>query len=184
MRSERAQKPFFLTPGTAHLTPERGFTLVELVFVMVILAVLLSFSAPQFAKTAQRLRVEQTAFEMTQLMRYAHERAVTQGLQIDWVWDAENRRARIEAVASTAAPPPDDPSRAFEKRFLQGALVSAEIAVLPLRAGEAVDRVSFFADGSSSPSMTVEISHGTQVYLISIDATTGQPTLSTRTAAR
>src|SRR3989338_7437801 len=76
---------------------QAGFTLVEVILVAVVLGMLMMVSVPRFQQTAQRLQTEQTAFALTQLLRYAHERAVAQGDEIIWVWDPETRQAHLVA---------------------------------------------------------------------------------------
>jgi prepilin-type N-terminal cleavage/methylation domain-containing protein len=183
VRGEREQQQLPLTPNTRHLTPEVGFTLVELVFVMVILAVLLSFASPQLSKTAQRLRVEQAAFEMTQLMRYARNRAVTQEREMVWSWDNDARRAHVEAAAGSGAQE-DEASKAFEKRFLESARVAEGITLNLMRDGSLVDDVSFFPDGTSSlPFTIIEVSRGVNVYHVRVDGESGQATITSGAAA-
>ena len=140
---------------------------------MVVLAILLAASSPQFAQTAARMRTEQTAFELTQLLRYAHQRAVMQGQRVDLMWDAQTRRAQMTAPSGQAAPP----SEAREQRFLSSTPVPSDITV------HFPDPVSFFPDGTSQPS-TIEISHRSNVYTVQVDAATSQATLSTPPSAR
>ena len=73
----------------------RGFTLIELALVAVILAILAAAAIPRLQQTALRLRVEQAASELAQLLRAAHEQAVASGEEMVWVWDPQASRARV-----------------------------------------------------------------------------------------
>ena len=144
---------------------------------MAVLGILLMASIPRLSRTAERLQVEQKAFELTQLLRYAHERAVTQGAEIVWVWDAQARRARLEVVAE------DGSTQPVEERLANSSLLPASLSVALARDGASVDRVRFLPDGTSEPAI-LELAQDSTRYLVTVDGATGQAILSTGSAAR
>ena len=137
--------------------------MIEIVLVAVIIAILATASIPRLSQTAQRLRTEHAVFEMAQLLRLAHERAVSESDESVWVWDGLTRRARVEPSGAQGSPLPEG------------------IAVQVSRQGQPVacDCVQFFPDGTSEPT-TVTV--GT--YHITVDATTSQVFLREGAAAR
>ena len=149
-----------------------GFTLVEVILVAVVLGLLLTASVPRFQQTAQRLHTEQTAFALTQLLRYAHERAVTNGRSVVWVWDETARRARLAVVEE------DGQRQWLTEHVARSRPVRGEITVTLAREGAEVDDVTFFPDGTSQPA-TLQIAHRMFHYTVTIDATTSQPLLAT-----
>ena len=157
--------------------PAFAFTLIELVFVMAILGILLAASAPRFAQTTERLRVERSAFELTQLLRYAHERAVSEGREIVWVWDQGAHRARLEMTQDDGSTQPLGERMAMSLRLPDG------ISVALLRDGSPVDRVSFLPDGTSQPTI-LQVIHGKDSYAATIDEATGRVLLFARPAPR
>ncbi len=161
-----------------------AFTLVELVFVMVIIAILLSFTSPQFARTAARLRVEHTAFELTQLLRYARERAISQNDAMAVEWDGQAHRARVVIIEGTNRQQAAPAGGTSDQPILQSARVPAEIAVRLMRGDAPTARVEFFPDGTSDSATTLEVSHGANAYTIHIDEATGEATLTAGPAAR
>ena len=140
-----------------------GFTLIEIVLVAVIIAILAAASIPRFAQTAQRLRAEHAAFEMAQLLRLAHERAVSESDETLWVWDGVTRRARVEPSGT------------------QGSALPEGIAVQVSRQGVPVECgcIHFFPGGTSEP-LTVIVGP----YRITVDETTSQVLLHEGAAAR
>ena len=144
---------------------------------MAILGVLLTVSIPRFAATGERLRTEQAAVELSQLFRYAHERAVAQSAEIVWVWDSEARRARLQTVGD------DGSAQWLDERSARSAPLSETIAVHLERDGAPVDRVQFFPDGTSQPT-SVSLARGQDTYTVSVDGTTGQALLTAGRAAR
>ena len=150
------------TPNS-QLRTLRGFTLIEIVIVTVIIAILATASIPRLSQTAQRLRAEHAAFEMVQLLRLAHERAVSESTEAQWVWDDATRRVRVEPSGTRSAPLPEG------------------IAVQVSRQGEPVECacVRFFPGGTSEP-VTVTVG----AYRMTIDEATSQVFLRTGTPAR
>jgi type II secretion system protein H len=175
-------------PNSAFRTPHsnRGFTLVEIILVSAILVILLLASVPRFSQTAQRLRVEQAAFELTQLLRVAHERAVFEGQDILWVWDGRARRARIEPGSSETFREPQDSGQPFSSRVLAESSPCPEgMSVSLTRTREPLDCncVRFFPEGTSEPT-TLTMSFRERVYTVTVDEATSQALLSTGLAPR
>ena len=139
--------------------------------VTVVLGMLMMATVPRFQQTAQRLQTEQTAFALTQLLRYAHERAVAQGATIVWVWDADARQAHLESAQDGGEPQPLRDHVARSRPVREG------ITVTLTRGGAEVYDVTFSPDGTSEPS-TLQITHHTFNYTVTIDAATGQSTLT------
>ncbi|MDP3723571.1 MAG: prepilin-type N-terminal cleavage/methylation domain-containing protein [Candidatus Omnitrophota bacterium] len=163
----------------------KGFTLIELLFVCVILALLLAGVLPRFQGTLQRLRVERAAFELTQLLRYAHERAVTEAQAVVWTWDEASRQVRLEMIED------DGDAVPLQERMAHSAPVGTDLSVELSVAGQAVDCrcVRFSPDGTSGeeglrePTL-VTVASGELRYLVTVDATTSQVALSAGRAAR
>ena len=162
-----------------------GFTLIELVMVCAVLALLVAISVPRFSRTGQRLRVEQVAFECTQLLRLAHERAVSESREARWIWDEDTRRARIEVEPDGAAGSPEPAAAAGSRMDATGARVPDDLLVALTRQEAPVECqcVRFFPDGTSEAT-TLMISAREQLYTVTLDAATSNVLLSAGAAAR
>ena len=152
-----------------------GFTLVEVVLVTLVVALLAAAAVPRMSETAQRLRVEQTAAELAQLARAAHEQAVAGAQVVAWRWEGDARRAAVvvEGAAGLEG-----------ARLLESAPVPAAIEVtlaLPRAADCACAR--FFPD-STSDGGTVTLEAPAGAYTVAIDATTSQVALRSGPAPR
>jgi len=163
-----AGKCFFQIPASSLQPP--GFTLVELVLVAVVLAVLLTATVPGFRRTSERLRAERSAFELAQLLRLAHERAVTEGTETVWVWDAQRRRAYLES------------GRMVESSTLPEGLSLLLDRTGPGASGEC-SCVRFFPEGTSEPAALTLTSHD-QAYTLTVDGATSHVLLAAGTPAR
>ncbi|OGX22905.1 MAG: hypothetical protein A3J51_00795 [Omnitrophica WOR_2 bacterium RIFCSPHIGHO2_02_FULL_45_21] len=67
-----------------------GFTLLELLVVILIISITLGFLAPAFRKTFLDIQLNSSAQEMVSLMRYAQERAILENTAFRLNLDAEN----------------------------------------------------------------------------------------------
>jgi type II secretory pathway pseudopilin PulG len=159
----------------------RGFTLIEIVLVGVVLSLLVLVSVPGFQRTAQRLRVEHTAFEFAQLARLARERAVDEARAMVWTWDAERQRARIEPADAAAG----GGNGAGPSDRLESGPLPAGIAVTLLQDGEEVECrcAQFFPEGTAEAAI-VTLESGPQMYRMVIDAATGQTVVAAGAAPR
>lgn len=71
-------------------TPNHGFTLLELLVVVLIISITLGFLAPAFRKTFLDIQLNSSAQDIVSLMRYAQERAIVENTAFRFNLDAEN----------------------------------------------------------------------------------------------
>ena len=164
-----------------------GFTLIEVVLVAVVLAILLTAAVPRFQQTAERLRVEQAAFEFAQLLRMAHERAVAESRAMVWVWDAAAHRARLEpdegsdGFGNVQPPAPQPPPRGLAESSVLPAAISVSVSGEGGASG--CSCVHFFPEGTSEPA-TLILSAGERAYTVTVDEATSRVRLSAGRTAR
>ena len=141
----------------------RGFTLVELVVVALVLGLLIVGVAPRLRQTAERLRAEQAAFEIAQSLRYAHAQAVTQARTVRWSWDAGTHHAQLqlEADGGTAEP------------LAPGVTLPEGIGVSLTQDETPLDSLHFTPHGTTDPA-TILIEFATHRYRIQVDGITSR----------
>ena len=152
-----------------------GFTLLELTLVMVTLGIVLLAVTPRLQQTAQRLRAEQAAAELSQLMRVAHEQAVASSQETVWIWDAPSHRARVETVPQDSGDEPKDAAPQVSTVIAQSAQVPDGIFIELTRTEEPLDCrcVHFFPEGTSEQAtLTVRLS--AQILTATVDEATSQ----------
>lgn len=76
--------------------PRRGFTLVELIVVLVIVATLATMVIPRFAGSAQSAQLRENADQLLVMARYAQNYAVTHRSACRIVIDPQERRFGLE----------------------------------------------------------------------------------------
>jgi Tfp pilus assembly protein FimT len=80
---------------------KRGFTLIELILLTVILAVLVGVSTPLFSKTFSSLRLRDDSYNLAKLINYIQEKSVIEGRIYKLVLDAEKKRYYVMVSDST-----------------------------------------------------------------------------------
>jgi len=166
-RRVQGHEPYVVHGSELPRRSHGGFTLIEVVLVAIVLAILLTATVPRFQQAAQRLHTEQTAVDLMQLLRYAHELTVAQGEAIAWVWDSDTRQARLARVADVGRQwltEPQARSRAIDDE-------------ISIEGTQDVDAVTFFPDGTSEPA-TLHVASGRNAYILTVDAATSQVALS------
>lgn len=162
----------------------RGFTFVELVLVTVVLGILLAATVPRFAATAERLRLEHTAFELLQLFRTARARAVNEGLTVVWVWHAAERRVELERHD-----PASGTITVLTERETRSAALPPGTTLTITQGGQRVacDCVAFGPDGRvetlAVEPLQVDMGYRGTRYHIELDAQTSRTVLSAGPAA-
>jgi prepilin-type N-terminal cleavage/methylation domain-containing protein len=67
----------------------RGFTLIEIILVVIILTVVTGLTVPNFSKTYKKFLLKTATDEIAFIMRYAQSRAVTKNRQVRFEFDPE-----------------------------------------------------------------------------------------------
>ena len=170
---------------TSRIGSKPGFTLIEVVLIATIISILLAASLPRFQQTAQRLRVEQSAFALAQLLRFAHELSVTDEAEVVWAWRSEERLGRVWERGEDDAPWRDR-SPSSRATLAEGVALDIEALQPPAGCPEPVAAsacVHFFPDGTSEPT-TFTLRLDTHTYQVRLDGTTSDARLLAGSAAR
>jgi Tfp pilus assembly protein FimT len=154
----------------AHLI--RAFTFIEIIIVCSILAVLAVSTVPQFGTSAQRLRVQRSAVELGQLMRYASHLAVFEKRAVIWSWKEDERLAQLEYTLENGDRQPVA-ARLNRSQALPEALEIQiyDLEALPIR------EINFYPDGTCD-SAYVTVRYAKKVVTAHVDATTSQVEIS------
>ncbi|MCP4249582.1 MAG: prepilin-type N-terminal cleavage/methylation domain-containing protein [bacterium] len=104
-----------------------GFSLIEVVMVLVIMTIVAAMALPRYANAAARTRVERAAGRVVTDLALAQRRAISTGASQTVVFDVAASRYRIVGLQHL-----DDPGREYEVLLAQApyqtAIVSADFA--------------------------------------------------------
>jgi general secretion pathway protein H len=149
-------KPMIEAMTEAH---QRGFTLLEMVCVIALIAVLVAVLLPFMPRHTSRSRLQAFALEAASLLKVDRNAAIQRQAEVSTLVDAHSRAIRSGATAQTLRIPDD-------VRF---------DAVLPqsCRQRAALSAISFFADGMSCGG-TIALARLDTAYEIRVNWLTGR----------
>ena len=119
----------------------QGFTLVELIIVMTLLAIVAALSVPSLSRSMRQRTLDEEATRLLALTEYGRDEAVSQGVpMIVWI-DAKSQRYGVEPKAGFDS----DDTRAREYDMNTDVQVELDKAATT---GGIVEAMEFAADGS------------------------------------
>lgn len=157
------EAPALAHKGVGELDDERGFTFLELLTVLALMALLLGLVAPTFYRAWERERVRGSLREFSAVLRLARSVAVTERTRIRVFVDLDQGRYWLEGTRRGGRLPPGT-------RIAQAALVWPE-------QGRRLGYVAFFGDGASSGAKLDLEDPGGRMYTVYVDIVTSRVTL-------
>lgn len=146
---------------------QSGFTLIEMIVVLVIIALVLALVVPNIGRSTGRYAVAATAYDVAAAMRLARDRAIV-----------ESRPTRFLANADAFGPGGDRP--------LQHVPRGIALTVFGDDQGESGGRgddIRFFPDGSSSGGR-VDVTDGAAHYSVSVEWINGDVSIQSQRSAQ
>jgi type II secretion system protein H len=129
-----------MTPSCKRQLRFRGFTLIELILVLALLAIIMALSAPMLSRSLRQRGVDQEASRFLALLEYGRSEAVSQGVPM-MIWLAPTTgRYGVEAKAGFAG----NSTRVRTYTVAKGVTVTAEQGVT---ANGVLQAVEFAPDG-------------------------------------
>ena len=137
---------------------QRGFTLIEIIAVMVLLSIVVGLVAMSFSRSMSGAKVEAASRDLVAALRYTRGQAIVHGQQA--ALDIDLQHNTYQAPGKTIVQLPKD---------MRMQLVTAEIE----QTGAASGRIRFFADGASTGGH-ITVFMGQRRWQINVSWLTGQ----------
>jgi prepilin-type N-terminal cleavage/methylation domain-containing protein len=150
--------------------PQAGFTLLELLVVLLILTVLVGVSVPQFGRTFRHLQLQVFASDVANLMTYASRRAVVMDEVLRVHFDVEGRRYWLARAQAASA----------EEKFERVASKLGRVASVPrsISLTSSARAVTFYPDGRADRFEMLISDDNRGAYRLVTDVRTGRVKLS------
>jgi len=177
----------------------KGFTLIELTIVLIIMSFLFAVAGPRIAKGLSGLSLTTSAKKVAAALRYARSQAVNKSQAYSVIIDREHARIVIRGIPKPVTQPPDD---AYQEEFAPEAdraedlkEVVNEVKVVPVADGVSFQEVSiggqevnggkeelpqmiFFPDGTSQGGEIVLANNRERAFIVGVDFLTGVVTVA------
>lgn len=137
---------------------QRGFTLIEIIAVMVLLTIVATVVAMSFSKSMSSAKIEAASRDLVAALRYTRGQAIVHGAQA--ALDIDLERNTYQAPGKAIVQMPKD---------MHMQLVTAEIE----QTGSTSGRIRFFADGASTGGH-ITVFLGQRRWQINVSWLTGQ----------
>ncbi len=137
---------------------QRGFTLIEIIAVMVLLTIVATVVAMSFSKSMSSAKIEAASRDLVAALRYTRGQAIVRGTQAALDIDLEHNTYQAPGKAIVQMP-----------KDMRLQLVTAEIE----QTGSTSGRIRFFADGASTGGH-ITVFMGQRRWQINVSWLTGQ----------
>jgi len=79
----------------------KGFSLIELIVVLVLISISLSLVAPSLSRFSKNIELKATVKKISAILRYCRSEAINRGKVYQVFFDSELREIRVQSVASS-----------------------------------------------------------------------------------
>jgi len=180
----------------------KGFTLIELTIVLIIISFLFAVAGPRIAKGLSGLSLTTSAKKIAAALRYARSQAVNKSQAYSVIIDREHARIVIRGIPKPVTQPPDDAAEeelAFEEDAAEERKeVVNEVRVVTVADGISFQEISiggqevnggkeempqmiFFPDGTSQGGEIVLANNRERTFAVGVDFLTGVVTIAEKT---
>jgi prepilin-type N-terminal cleavage/methylation domain-containing protein len=147
----------------------RGFTLIELALVALIIAILVSVSTPLFRRTYYAMQLDETAYNIAKFMHYARAKAISERLRTKITIDGELRKYWLTINTN--------PRRPEQFEHLKGRLGRFYTVPRGIEIESAKSFLIFYPNGRSDDFKLLlkrEEAGGTRIKVIEVKKETGE----------
>lgn len=129
---------------------EGGFTLMELIIVMTLLAILMAGVTPIFRESITELRQKRVVTDLLSVMKYAQERAIADGVEYRFCMDRQKEKYWVERFSKLVGTEKEfimAPDGLLKPVTLPDAVRFAQISAVSER-GPYVKHIAFYPNGA------------------------------------
>jgi general secretion pathway protein H len=181
---------------------KKGFTLIELTIVLIIMSFLFAVAGPRIAKSLSGLSLTTSTKKVAAALRYARSQAVNKSQVYSVIIDREHAQVVIRGMPKPVPQPPDEAAQeefATEEEAAEDLKrVVNEVKLVPVAEGVSFQEISiggqeftggneelpqmiFFPDGTSQGGEIVLANNRERAFTVGVDFLTGVVTIAEKT---
>jgi len=160
----------------------KGFSLMELVIVLVLIGLSAALAAPSLSRIAKRVELRAAAQTISGILRYYRSEAVHKGKVQQILFDADHREIRVQAVAAEAekgekgekeTEGKKGPAKPAKKYALPEGIQLKEIKIPTPQYPADVPAIEFYPNGGSNGGTVILEESENKAYQIKVNFLTG-----------
>jgi general secretion pathway protein H len=153
----------------------RGFSLIELMIVLILISLSVSLVAPSLSRFSKNIELKTAAKKISAILRYTRNEAVHRGKVEQVLFDSNAREVRIRAVEEAGETGNEEASGRAEapKYPLPRGIQIKEIRIPAPQYPTEVPTIEFYPNGSSNGGSIVLDNEGNKGYKIDVHFLTG-----------
>ncbi len=159
---------------------KKGFTLIELIVVLMVLMLGIVLAYPSFGRLSQSVELKAAAKKITSILRYYRSEAVQKGLVFQVVFDGETREIRVRPVeteenkaAAEKSEEKEKSEREKERYLLPEGIRLKEMKIPDSQYSSDFPVIEFYPNGGSNGGSFVLDRENSKTYRIQVNFLTG-----------
>jgi len=157
---------------------KKGFTLIELMVVLIVLSLGIVLLFPSFGRMSQTVELKAAVKKIASILRYYRSEAVQKGLVFQVVFDGETREIRVRPVETESDKAGGEKSeegtaRDKERYLLPEGIQVKEIKIPVSRYSSDLPVIEFYPNGGSNGGSFVLERENSKPYRIQVNFLTG-----------
>ncbi|OGP94506.1 MAG: hypothetical protein A2157_16220 [Deltaproteobacteria bacterium RBG_16_47_11] len=154
----------------------RGFTLIEIIIVLVLFAFSVSLVVPYLSRSLIKVELKSSAQKISAILRYYRSESVHKDQVFQIIFDSALREVRVQSFGST------EKKEEVERKEEQGVLKKyslpdgvhmEEVKIPPLQDLSEVPTIEFYPNGTSNGGSILLVSEGHPGFRIHVHFLTG-----------
>lgn len=154
----------------------KGFSLVELIVVLVLIGLSVSLVAPSLSRFSKTIELKAAAKKVSGVLRYCRSEAVNKGQIYQVFFDSNLREVRVQSMASTGEKGEEEKAegKVSPKTYsLPDEIHIKEVKVAPPQYPSDLPTIEFYPNGGSNGGSIILDSQNRQGYRIKVHFLTG-----------
>jgi prepilin-type N-terminal cleavage/methylation domain-containing protein len=154
---------------------DRGFSLIELVIVLVLISLSVALVAPSLSRFAKRVELKAAAQKISGILRYFRSESIQKGKVYQVQFDADRREVRVQALEEEGEGDKEDEVAKVLKKsyFLPEGIQMKEVKIPSAEFPSDVPAIEFYPNGGSNGGSVILEAEEQKGYRIRVQFLTG-----------
>jgi general secretion pathway protein H len=155
----------------------RGFTLIEMVIVLVLISLSVALVTPSLSRFSRRIELKSSAQKVSSILRYFRSESIQKGKVYQILFDPELREIKVQALEEVGKGEGEkggEAPRVFQKTYLlPRGIQMKEVKILSSEFPSDLPAIEFYPDGGSNGGWILLDGQGQKGYRIKVHLLTG-----------